>query len=188
MQSNKTFRLRLALTVVLTLVFFKFVVLPMWSWREGVMQQVVAMDMKVKRKRNLVANADEMDDLLAEARTSSQQATTLFHTDFSDAQALQLRLQKRIEDSARQYGIEVQSINWLHVSGDDIIKVPVNIRFETTPEKMYQLIAGIENSKYFVTIERLRVDGGSNRTEVRVDLDASAYGIKKALDNDPAEK
>ena len=188
MQSNKAMRLRLALATVVLLVVLKFAVVPLWTWQHEMQQQIGIMDMKVARKKNLVNRAEEMDRLLAKAKAAYQQTLSHFYTDFADAQALQLRLQKNIEQSAQKAGITMQSINWLHVSDEDSVKVPVNIRFAATPDKMYQLIADMENSPYFVTIERLRVDGGGNRSEIQVDLDASAYGMKKALDDDAAEK
>ena len=103
---------------------------------------------------------------------------SLFYTDFTDTQAIQLHLQKELEQLSLSTGLKIINTDWLYPSEGDIIQAPIKINLEATMEQLVRFIHGIESGKRFLSVDNLKIVSKARSSTLRAELIVSAYGIR----------
>ena len=129
--ANVSWRLKAGLAVVLLLVLVRFVLFPLFDWQDETIQKVQILQKAVAQKKALSGNEKEINDLLEQARSSFENTAKLFVKDFSDAQSLQLVMQKEVERLAAASGVQIKRTNWLYPSEGEIVQAPIKINCVT---------------------------------------------------------
>ena len=171
-------RIRIGIAIAICLVSVRFVLFPLYDWQQATVEKVKILGGSVERKKALIGNEKKIDALLRKARSSLKKAVKFYYTGFSDPQALQLVLQKKIEAVSAACGVKIKSTNWLPPSGGYIVQAPIKIRCEASPLRIIHFIKTIEGSDRFFAINRLRIIGDEKRGSLNAEFEISAYGVK----------
>ncbi len=181
MHHDISWQLRFGLLLVLALALIRFGLLPFHDWQAAKVENILILRQAVERKRALIGSEQKIIDALARARAVYQETAKLFIAGTGDRQKMQLQIQKEIEKLFSDHGIEIKSSKWLPLfNNGGVLKIPLDVRFVTTPAKLVLLTAAIENHHHFFSIERLQVRSPANATTLQVAMDIAGYGITPA--------
>ena len=174
-----SWRLKAGLGVALLLILVRFVLTPLYEKQDATIQRVQVLQQAVAKKKNLIGNEEKIDALLEETQSSLEDVLKYYYQDFSDTQALQLTLQKEIEELASSQGIKIGRKDWLYPSEGEIVQVPIKIMCESEPQKIMGFLSAVENAERFFSVDRLRITSQGNSSTIRAEIDVSGYGIPK---------
>jgi len=174
-----SWRLKAGLVVALLLILVRFVLTPLYEKQDATIQRVQVLQQAVAKKKNLIGNEEKIDALLEETQSSLEDVLKYYYQDFSDTQALQLTLQKEIEELASSQGIKIGRKDWLYPSEGEIVQVPIKIMCESEPQKIMGFLSAVENAERFFSVDRLRITSQGNSSAIRAEIDVSGYGIPK---------
>ena len=173
-----TARVKVCLSVALLLAILKFGVAPYYEWRGRAVEEIGVLKKSVARKKALVGNEQRVEKLVSQAKSAYGETARLYYQGFSDAQSLQLMLQKEMERLSSSSGVKILSTNWLHPSEGKIVQAPVKIRCQATPARIMKFISSIENAGHFLSVDILKILSSGRDPFVKVEIDISAYGFK----------
>lgn len=180
MTENMNLRIKIGLIGIVILSVMKFAYFPLMDWKENALSKIHILNRSVSMKEKLVGSEKQIDGKLLEATKAYEEGLALFGHDFPDPQALQLRIQKRIENLVASRGITLKSTDWLYPSEGDIVRAPVKVRCEGTPYSIIELIKAIETDPRFLTVDRIKiVSRGQQSHFVAAEIDVSGYGVNK---------
>ena len=174
-----SWRLKAGLVVALLLILVRFVLTPLYEKQDATIQRVQVLQQAVAKKKALIGNEEKIDALLEETQSSLEDVLKYYYQDFSDTQALQLTLQKEIEELASSQGIKIGRKDWLYPSEGEIVQVPIKIMCESEPQKIMGFLSAVENAERFFSVDRLRITSQGNSSAIRAEIDVSGYGIPK---------
>ena len=174
-----SWRVKAGLVAALFLILTKFVLAPLYEWQDETIQRIKVLQRAVVQKKALIGNEKKIDTLLERAESSFEETAKLFITDFSDAQSLQLMLQKEMERLSESSGAKINRTNWLYPSEGDIVQAPIKISCEATPEQVIKFLSAIESGKHFFSVDRLKIVSRGKSPTISAEIDVSAYGLKK---------
>ena len=175
----KSTRIKIGLAAIFCLAGIKFFIVPFSRWQHGIVEKVKILRRSTAKKKAIAGSEQEIEASLQKARASFEKARKFYFSNFSDPQALQLVLQKRIEALSSESGIKIKSTDWLYPSEDNIVQAPIRIRCEAEPAKIIDFIRLIENSRYFLSIDFLKITCDKKKQILSSELNISAYGVKK---------
>jgi hypothetical protein len=182
MWSQLSLRLKTGLILVLILVAIQFVLMPLVRWQANTVEQVDSLKSSVARKKALIGNEEAVSRLHKQSQQTLRHWQSLYLSGISDAQELQLSLQKKVEELAAGHGITVSNVDWLPAVGGGLIRGAVRFRLETPAEPLIKLIFALEADDHFIAVDGIRIHTrGRSKTEFTAELDVSAYAIDKAL-------
>ena len=171
-------RVKAGIVIAICLITVRFVLFPIYDRQQALVEKVKILGRSVEKKKVLFGNEKKINALLKEAQSSFKKAMKFYYTDFSDPQALQLILQKKIEAISAACGVKIKSTDWLYPSKGYIIQAPIRIRCEAPPVQLIDFIKAIEGSDRFFSIDRLKILGNKKRVSLNAEFEISAYGVK----------
>ena len=171
-------RLKTGIAIAICLITVRFVLFPVYDRQQALREKVKILGRSVEKKKILIGNEKKIDALLKEAQSSFQKALKFYYTDFSDPQALQLVLQKKIEAISAACGVKIKSTDWLYPSQGYIIQAPIRVMCEARPVQLIDFIKAIEGSDRFFSIDRLKILGNKKSPSLNAEFEISAYGVK----------
>lgn len=174
-----SWRLKAGLVVALLLILIRFVLTPLYEKQDATIQRVQVLQQAVAKKKALIGNEKKIDALLEETQSSLEDVLKYYYQDFSDTQALQLTLQKEIEELASSQGVKIGRKDWLYPSEGEIVQVPIKIMCESEPQKIMGFLSAVENAERFFSVDRLRITSQGNSSTIRAEIDVSGYGVPK---------
>lgn len=174
-----SWRLKAGLVVALLLILIRFVLTPLYEKQDETIQRVKVLQQAVAKKKALIGNEEKIDALLEQTKSSLEDTLKYYYQDFSDTQALQLTLQKEIEDLTSSQGIKIERKDWLYPSEGEIVQVPIKIICESEPQKIMGFLSAVENAERFLSVDRLKITSKGSSSTVRAEIDVSGYGIPK---------
>ena len=183
-----TLKYKIAAGCVLLLLTVQYGLVPLYNWQASLRAHVQKLNRSLSRKKDLLGHMDGIQERWQRMSTRLQETEHYYQSDFTDAQALQLNLQKKIEGMCAEAGIKISNVNWLPVSESSIVRAPVKFRLEITPGKFYRLIHNLENDPLFYSIDILRITTRPDSETFTAELDVSAYGINKDAPSDNQTK
>lgn len=179
MLKGVSIRIKIGIAIAVCLVVMRFVLFPFYDWQQATVEKVNILGRSVEKKKALIGNEKKIDALLQEAQSSFKKAMKFYYTDFSDPQALQLVLQKKIEAVSTACGVKIKSTNWLYPSGGYIVQAPIKIRCEAPPLQIIHFIKAIEGNDRFFSINRVNIIGNGTRGSLNAEFEISAFGVAK---------
>ena len=172
-----SWRLKVGLVFIFCLVLAKFVLAPLCEWRSENIQSIKLYKRAVAQKKRLIGSEGRINSTLQKAESSYKKASEFYYQDFSDAQALQLKLQKKMERLSESCGVTIKSTDWLYPSEGHIVQAPIKIKCEAAPDRIIEFIHAVESEKHFFSVDRLKITSRAKSSTVHAELDVSAYGI-----------
>jgi Tfp pilus assembly protein PilO len=172
-----SWRLKAGLVVAVLLILIRFVLTPLYERQDETIQRVKVLQQAIAKKKALIGNEEKIDVLLEETKSSLEGILKYYYQDFSDTQALQLTLQKKIEELASSQGFKIDRKDWLYASEGAIVQVPIKIICESEPRKIMGFLSAIENAERFFSVDRLKITSQGNSSAVRAEMDVSGYGV-----------
>ena len=169
---------KIVLAAVLLFMVVQYGLIPLIDWRESVTDHIQKLNRSIAKKKDLLSRTNDIQDSWQQAQTRIQEIGRYYQSDFSDTQALQLGLQKKVEKLCSDAGVKILNLDWLPVSDGDVIQVPIKLRMEAQPDKLYRILCDIENDALFYAIDIMRITARANAEALMVDLDLVSYGIK----------
>ena len=103
----------------------------------------------------------------------------MFVKDFSDAQSLQLVMQKEVERLAAASGVQIKRTNWLYPSEGEIVQAPIKINCVASPAQMMHFLSAIESGEHFFAVDMLKIISRGNTSSISAEIGVSAYGLRK---------
>ncbi|NIA11249.1 MAG: hypothetical protein GWP10_16385 [Nitrospiraceae bacterium] len=172
-----SWQIKAGLVTVLCLVLIKFLLVPLYEWQDETIQRIKVLQKVVVQKKALVGNESRLNTLLQKEESSFKEISKFYYHNFSDAQALQLKLQKKMERLSASCEVKIKSTDWLYPSEGHIVQAPIKIRCEAVPNQIIKFIHAIESSRHFFSIDRLKIISRAKSSVIYVELDVSAYGV-----------
>ncbi|MBI5591218.1 MAG: hypothetical protein HY881_12120 [Deltaproteobacteria bacterium] len=171
---------KIALGCILLILTVQYGLMPLYDWREAAIAHILKLNRSVARKKDLLSHVSDIKDGWQLAMERLQEIERYYQTGFSDPQALQLGLQKKVEKICSEAGVKILNMDWLPVSEGDVIQAPIKLRLEVVPDMLYKILCDMENDALFYSIDILRITARPNAETLTVELDMSSYGIKDA--------
>jgi len=161
--------LRLPLLLALGVLLLAALLPPFLRWQRSLEEEIARRQQVAAREQALAGSQARLEAELQKASAAYTAAARYFYRDFADARALQLKLQKKVEQLAAASRIKLKSCDWLLPVTGFPLQVPLKLRFEARPGELVSFLHALENDSYFYTIDHLMVG-----------CDLSAYGIGPA--------
>lgn len=177
--AKSDWHIKAGLFAAICLAIIKFVLSPFGEWQDRTIQEIKVLQKAVAVKKALLNNKSRLKAALQKAESCFEETSKLYYHDFSDAQALQLILQKEMERLAVSCKVKIKSSNWLYPSENYVVQAPVKIQCEAEPEQIIKFLYAIESSRYFFSVDRLKTVSRVKASTLIAELDVSAYGIKE---------
>lgn len=171
---------KLAIGAILLILVFQYGLMPLYDWREASIAHIQKLNRTLAKKNDLLRHTSEIQDRWQQAQTRLQEIERYYQSGFSDTQALQLGLQKRVEKICSEAGAKISNMDWLPVSEGDVIQSPIKLRLEAAPDKLYKILCDMESDAFFYSVDILRITARPNAETLMVELDMSSYGLKGA--------
>ena len=180
MTSGKmSWHLKAGLIAVLLLVAVKFGFVPLYEWQDMTIQKIKALQRGVAQKKALIGREKDIDNLFIKAESSLKTAAGFYARGVSDAQALQLALQKTVEKLSSDCDVEIKSTDWLPPSEGEIVQAPIRVRCEAPPDQLVKFISAIETGNLFRSLDKLTINSRPKASVIKATLDISAYGLRE---------
>ena len=176
-----TWQLKAGLATAALLALIKFGLVPLYEWRGETLERIESLKESVAVKKALIGKKSGFEALLAEAKSSYQVLGRFYYKDFTDAQGLQLKLQKAVEQLSSSCNVEIKSTEWLYASKEEVVQASIKLICEAPVDNIIKLIALLETDRKFLSIDRLQIISRSAATLVRAEICLSAYGVIGAL-------
>jgi Tfp pilus assembly protein PilO len=174
-----TWQVKAGLSIAGVLIFVQFVLTPFYEWQDQRLENLQTLMRSVYKKKALLGKGDMLNQVLEKGKAVIEQTMQNFYPDTADAQALQLTLQKDIENLSAQNSIKIMSMDWLHPVEGKVIQSPIKIFGEGSANHVLSFIQAIEASERFVSIDSLKINSSGKADKIGVTMEISAYGLKK---------
>jgi Tfp pilus assembly protein PilO len=154
-------------------VFFVFT-LPRTLQQRGLAsrRETLGRETELERKR-AAAVRERANVILANARDDK----TFFEGTVAGRRAALVAALTHIEELATKEGLKVgqQGFDGEPVEGVPLERLVVKMPVEGTYKQFVGLLAGLEQTSHFITLDEIKVRGGSSQQEARLDLELSCY-------------
>lgn len=177
MSTKSSWHIRLGLAIALGIVIIKFGIIPFYSWKFDVIDEIKLFKKSVARKQAFIGSESKVNEALQNVKDSFEQAVGFYYNDFSDVRSIQLKLQKDIEKISLSTGVNIKNTDWVYPSGGNIVQMPIKIMMDTKLDRLVHFIKAIENDNKFLSADNLQITSRQNSSVLSVMLEVSAYGI-----------
>ena len=174
-----TWKVKAGLAAALILALIQFVYMPFDEWRLGQLDQLESLIRNIQKKKALVGQEQNLTDTLKDLSLSLQQVTRNYYLDVSDAQALQLSLQKDIEKIAITQRVKINRAEWMYAVESDVLQAPIKVTCEGTAADILRFIHALESAEPFIVVSSLKLMMAGKTDWIGLIMEVSTFGLKK---------
>ena len=91
------------MAIAIGLVILKFVILPFFSWKGDVIDEITLLKRAVAHKKAFAGSESKINEVFQKVKDSFEQSASFYYRDFTDVRSIQLTLQKNIEKSLASF-------------------------------------------------------------------------------------
>jgi Tfp pilus assembly protein PilO len=165
------------LFLLLALLAIRLIWYPIVTWQEEAEARIAQLQKNLSKLESLEKNRHDLESALKSSEECIGNLQTYFHPDASTPEALQLEVQKSIEDLAGQNGLKVERMEWMYVNEDGlIIQTPLRIIFRATLSQAYNFIFQLETRDQLYTLDGIQLNLAA-KGELHGTLEISAYNL-----------
>lgn len=177
--NNITWKVKAGLMVAAILALIQFVWVPFDEWQTAELDQLESLIRNIQKKKALVGQDQMLSDALKNGKNALQGTMKYYYSDISDAQALQLALQKDIERISAAHRVKINNTEWQFAVESGLIQAPIKVTCEGEPADILRFIHAIESGDRFIAVNTIRLLMAGKTSRIGMVADISAFGLKE---------
>ncbi len=107
------------LATLAAIVILKFVIFPLWTWQNEILEELQAKNLKLSKLSSVIANHENLRSQLTEIESDMQTLTQLF---FLNQETIKLSVQKQIENMFEKNSVKIEGFNWVFDSENGVVR------------------------------------------------------------------
>jgi len=166
-----------ALLILVLVMLIRLIWIPAMTWQEEALSRIAQLQKGLAKLESLEKNRGQLESTVQSSEECLGNLEAFFHPGSTTPEALQLEVQKSLDDLAKQSGLKVERVEWLYVNEDEfMIRTPLRIVFRSSLSQLYNYIFQVESQPHFYTVDSMQLSQ-LPKGELHGTLEISAYNL-----------